>query len=201
MSDTDFEKYSKRCNWCSSYVKLVPDKPYCFDCKSKCVRECIRCHRPLNSLKFFKKFNNEKRCDTCMNKYNKELAKKENKSEEQINMSDEERVHSEEEEEEQVKKVEENSSEDEINKKSCDNLIKKNKKRPLEKDLLSSDEEESNKKNKKPKIPKKKVEKKPRKTKKKEITAQNIIEEWMSDRESIKSYLATKRIGIIPIFI
>ena len=74
MTDsTDFEQYASRCNWCSKYVTLVPNKKYCVQCKSKCFRECTRCHRPFDSAKYFEQ--NDTRCNACMKKYLKEASK------------------------------------------------------------------------------------------------------------------------------
>lgn len=64
----------KKCNWCGKKVELANKKPYCERCRENCERECIRCHRPFDNLNFFN--NNEKRCDSCQVKYEKEKGKR-----------------------------------------------------------------------------------------------------------------------------
>ena len=64
----------KKCNWCCKKVELIEKKTYCKKCEENCERECIRCHRPFDDLKYFNK--NEKRCDSCQLKYEKEKEKR-----------------------------------------------------------------------------------------------------------------------------
>jgi hypothetical protein len=67
------------CNWCGcgkSGDEMMVSKEYCLDCYQKCARECITCHKPYPSLKFFVK--NEKRCNSCQTRYLNQKVKKQN---------------------------------------------------------------------------------------------------------------------------
>ena len=62
------------CNWCfKNLLNNGQKKPYCHSCANKCIRECIRCHRPFDSLKYFT--DNAERCNSCQKKYIKESNK------------------------------------------------------------------------------------------------------------------------------
>ena len=76
----------KKCIWCCKKVELIEKKTYCKRCEEKCERECIRCHRPFDDLKFFSK--NEKRCDSCQLKFEKEKEKRRVKIETSSNSTD-----------------------------------------------------------------------------------------------------------------
>jgi len=86
MSDsednTDFETYTKRCNYCTTFKKLVFGKPYCVKCKENCFRECRRCHKPYHEEKFFA--HDQNRCNSCFNKLQKEREKRQQKREREI---------------------------------------------------------------------------------------------------------------------
>ena len=50
-----------------------PGKPYCEDCTLKCERECVACKKPYPNLKAFAL--NEKRCNSCPKKYERNKKK------------------------------------------------------------------------------------------------------------------------------
>ena len=52
------------CNWCGRVIELLEGKHYCDDCCRCCVRECITCHKPYPSLKYFAHSDSE-RCNCC----------------------------------------------------------------------------------------------------------------------------------------
>ena len=61
----------RKCNWCGIEFFTSPKQAYyCTTCKEGCFRECKRCHRPLPDKKYFKL--DDKRCNACQRKYNKE---------------------------------------------------------------------------------------------------------------------------------
>lgn len=62
------------CIWCGCRAPLVLDKPYCSSCSSKCLRECISCHKPYPSLKYFTGFS--PRCNSCQVKLERVKRKK-----------------------------------------------------------------------------------------------------------------------------
>jgi hypothetical protein len=68
----------KICNWCTENFDFKL-KPYCNKCKQHMYKECIRCHRPLNDIKYFTL--NNKRCNACQRKYLKEKKANEIKKE------------------------------------------------------------------------------------------------------------------------
>ena len=68
----------KRCNWCNRISPLIDQKPYCAKCSEKLYKECTRCHRPFPSDKYFVK--NDKRCNSCQEKYLREKFKREQKN-------------------------------------------------------------------------------------------------------------------------
>ena len=72
----------KRCNWCNRHDELFDGKPYCVKCSEKLFRECGRCHRPFPHEKYFSK--NEKRCNSCQDKYLSEKMKREQKKLKQV---------------------------------------------------------------------------------------------------------------------
>lgn len=81
-TDIDFESDSdltpkKRCCWCNQNSKLISNKPYCRKCSNNCYKECIRCHKPYPSEKYFEK--NDSRCNACQEKYLREKTKREQK--------------------------------------------------------------------------------------------------------------------------
>lgn len=59
-----------RCSWCGCKQALVEGKTYCFICEGKMYRECVRCHKPYDSERFFSQ--DENRCNPCHKKYLKE---------------------------------------------------------------------------------------------------------------------------------
>ena len=63
---------TKKCNWCNRLVELLPSKPFCQSCFDSSYQECIRCHKPYTSAKYFQL--NSTRCNSCHRKY---LAEKE----------------------------------------------------------------------------------------------------------------------------
>lgn len=220
MSDTDFDKYVENCNWCSEPVKLVPSKPYCFDCKSKCIKECIRCHRPFNSLKYFKQFQDDKRCDVCMRKYLKEkisndidkdrISSGDEKKDDNENIEINKNDVSDEEEKKEMKEVKiiktkkkkinekkinkSDTSDDEEDKKEIEAVKIKIKKR---KNVEHYSSEEDDKKKKK--ITKKSVKKiKIKKDEKKDV--ESMLQEWMSERATMSSFLNTRRLGFTPVY-
>lgn len=76
-SDSDTPPQSdsyKTCVWCNCYGALIPTKPYCKACQQQMVRECRRCKKPYNSLRFFVK--DDARCNSCQTKYLKERQKR-----------------------------------------------------------------------------------------------------------------------------
>lgn len=58
----------KRCNWCGKHSSAI--KHYCIDCKEHCFRECITCHKPYPSSRYFIA-ENSKRCRSCQNRWTK----------------------------------------------------------------------------------------------------------------------------------
>ena len=67
-----------KCIWCGhSEHAFEPGKPYCEDCALKCRRECVACKKPYPNLKAFAL--NEKRCNSCQKKYERNKKKKEMK--------------------------------------------------------------------------------------------------------------------------
>lgn len=60
------------CIWCGCRAALVEGKPYCSCCSSRCLRECVSCHKPYPNLKYFA--GSSPRCNSCQVKL--ERAKK-----------------------------------------------------------------------------------------------------------------------------
>lgn len=60
------ERTKQNCIWCGfEFINKSsrPNKYYCLACEENCERECICCHKPYPSLKYFKK--HKKRCNSC----------------------------------------------------------------------------------------------------------------------------------------
>jgi hypothetical protein len=75
---TSFSKVKKNCNWCKEYKPLYDGKPYCKDCAVKMYRECSRCHLPYPEEKSFT--SNDRRCNSCQNKFLKEKERREKRN-------------------------------------------------------------------------------------------------------------------------
>ena len=63
------------CNWCGRVIELLEGKHYCDDCYRCCVRECITCHKPYPSLKYFAHSDSE-RCNCCTTRNANQRRKK-----------------------------------------------------------------------------------------------------------------------------
>lgn len=74
----NFEEIIKQCIWCNEAKKLENGKKYCHRCSQNMFRECTRCHKPFPHARFFK--INEKRCNSCQQKFLAEKKKREEKS-------------------------------------------------------------------------------------------------------------------------
>ena len=62
----EVKKKLEQCFFCGEEGLLAANKKYCIECKKHCKRECINCHRPFPTLKYFNfTFN---KCDACFNK-------------------------------------------------------------------------------------------------------------------------------------
>jgi len=73
MSNTELDS----CNWCGESVPLMAGKPYCKRCLDASAQVCVRCKRPMPSLKYFTKDPLQARCDACTNKLFKEQDNRE----------------------------------------------------------------------------------------------------------------------------
>lgn len=65
-----------KCNWCGNYFFNSKNKYYCQICKIKCVKECIRCHRPFPDIKYMSK-ENINYCKACKKTCDKNIERKE----------------------------------------------------------------------------------------------------------------------------
>ena len=74
----------KTCNWCGSVFHDEREKPYCTDCEAKCCNECVTCHKPYPSQKFFNL--SETRCDSCQKRHDR--AKEKRKMKQQAEVDD-----------------------------------------------------------------------------------------------------------------
>ena len=63
------------CIWCGRVIELLEGKHYCDDCYRCCVRECITCHKPYPSLKYFAHSDSE-RCNCCTTRNTNQKRKK-----------------------------------------------------------------------------------------------------------------------------
>lgn len=54
------------------------NKPYCEDCESKCYRECVTCHKPYPSERYF--LMSETRCNSCQKRHQKAAAQRSRKN-------------------------------------------------------------------------------------------------------------------------
>ena len=136
------------CCYCGIDHSLVEGKQYCLLCQDKMYRECIRCHKPYDSERFFQ--SNENRCNSCQNKYIKE--KENNKA-----------VMEESDESDDTLKIIESERKTKKMADSDDETIYKNKiKRKSKKKVVSSDSDNSpslkRKKLEKPSLPKNTLE-------------------------------------------
>jgi hypothetical protein len=66
---------SKPCSWCAKTdITLAAGKSYCVVCSNAAYAECIRCHKPYPSQRFFTK--HDTRCNSCQSKLEKERVKR-----------------------------------------------------------------------------------------------------------------------------
>ena len=67
----DKKTMTHTCNWCGCFID---SKYYCADCKKSCQQECITCHKPYPSLKYFQL--NKNRCNSCHKRHQKQCLKR-----------------------------------------------------------------------------------------------------------------------------
>ena len=77
-SDTSFETFSKRCNWCNEYRRLVDGQKCCNKCFKAAYRVCKRCKRPFPSQEHF--LLDSQRCTACSKKLSNERLKRQHKN-------------------------------------------------------------------------------------------------------------------------
>lgn len=72
MSEKKNMSNFKQCCWCCRYGILVEGKKYCEKCDKGKVKECKRCKKPYDHVKYFLKDPSGSRCNSCQSKYLKE---------------------------------------------------------------------------------------------------------------------------------
>ena len=71
-----FEMGKDHCIWCrKKQPQFCKDKPYCMECATECVKECISCHKPYDDLSFFELHPDC--CNSCCMKLHNAKMKRE----------------------------------------------------------------------------------------------------------------------------